>query len=158
LRLLEALLLLQLRLLLLRLLLLWLLARESGGLGLKLRATEWRGLSGEASRLGRKSCWLWLLHWGLLLARGELRVGGLLLLLLHEWCLTWSSSTTTAEVGIRRGEHYDERGTRIDKTDAQEPTEKRLMERERRKRMLRGSKLNLRSNLNDAVVGDAEAR
>jgi hypothetical protein len=66
--LLEVLLLLQLRLLL------WLLTRESGelrlelargesgGLGLKLRATEWRGLSSETSRLGRKSCWLWLLH------------------------------------------------------------------------------------------------
>ena len=81
LRLLETLLLLQLRLLLL-----WLLAREaselrlelargeSGSLGLKLCATEWRGLSGETSRLRRKSCWLWLLHWGLLLTLGELRV------------------------------------------------------------------------------------
>jgi hypothetical protein len=47
---------------------------ESGGLGLKLRATEWGGLSGEASWLRHKSCRLWLLHWGLLLALGELRV------------------------------------------------------------------------------------
>jgi hypothetical protein len=83
LRLLEALLLLQLRLLLL-----WLLAREagelrlelelargeSGGLGLKLGATERGGLSGEASWLRRKACWLWLLHWCLLLTLGELRV------------------------------------------------------------------------------------
>lgn len=54
----------------------------------------------------------------------ELRVWGLLLWLLHEWCLAWTASTTTAEVGIRRGEHYDERGTRMGKTiDALEPKE-----------------------------------
>ena len=114
---LQILLLLKLLLLLLRLLLL-LLSREaselrlelsrgeSGGLRLKLRVTKWRRLAGKASRLRRKPRWLRLLHWRLLLALRELRVCWLLLLLLHEWCLAWAATSTTAEEGIRRGEHY----------------------------------------------------
>jgi hypothetical protein len=31
---------------------------EPGGLGLKLRVTEWRRLAGETGRLGSKSSWL----------------------------------------------------------------------------------------------------
>jgi hypothetical protein len=107
-------------LLLLKLLLrlLWLLSREaselrlelsrweSGGLRLKLRVTEWRRLASKSSWLGRESGGLRLLHWRLLLPLRELRVCWLLLLLLHEWCLTWAATSTTAEEGIRRREHY----------------------------------------------------
>jgi hypothetical protein len=105
-------------LLLLKLLLrlLWLLSREaselrlelsrweSGGLRLKLRVTEWRRLAGKSSWLGRESGGLRLLHWRQLLALGELH--RLLLLLRHEWCLAWAATSTTAEEGIRRREHY----------------------------------------------------
>jgi hypothetical protein len=58
----------------------------------------------------------------LLLSLRELRVLGLLLLLLllHEWCLAGSATSTTADEGIRRGEHY-RHGARMDKTDAEEP-------------------------------------
>jgi hypothetical protein len=75
---------------------------EPGSLRLKLRATERRRLTSKSGWLGsHEPCWLGLLHWWLLLTLRELRVLGLLLLL-HEWCLAWTATGTTAEEGIRR--------------------------------------------------------